>query len=270
LARPDTGHLSLVAMDAATGETAWRYTQESSNRLEAPYRPMPLTDGTLSWIVNSQLHILDSVTGKPIWVRPIPKAGALSNVLVNGPSLYVATASKLYCLDAQSGDERWTKTLDQDRGASNYNRPLLSSAGREIYIVRQRLRRQPQVLCMNLATRKLLWQKSVSSLPQSILATDQGVFLRGGPILALGREDGRRIWDYPSTGCGPMTIHDEQIHFVSAAQDGQVISLDQRSGREVWRISGLRSCSSFTLIGDTGYIQTNDGTVRAISLAIRN
>ena len=268
LARLETGHLSLVAMDAATGETAWRYTQENSNRLETPHHPMPLADGTLSWIVNSQLHILDSVTGKPIWVRPIPKAGALSDVLVNGPSLYVATASKLYCLDARSGDERWTKTLDRD--ASNYNRPLLSSAGREIYIVRQRLRRPPHVLCMNLDTRELLWQKTVPSLPQSILATDQGVFLRGGRILSLGRKDGRRIWDYPSTGCGPMTIRNGRIHFVSADQDGRVIALDQRSGREVWRISGLRSCSSFTLIGGTGYIQTNDGAVRAISLALRN
>ena len=86
---------------------------------------------------------------------------------------------------------------------------------------------------------------------------------------ALDRRDGRRIWDYPSAGCGPMTVRRGQIHFVSAVEDGLVIALDQRTGEEAWRISGLRSCSSFTLIGDTGYIQTNDGAVRAISLAVR-
>ncbi|MDP6543294.1 MAG: PQQ-binding-like beta-propeller repeat protein [Phycisphaerae bacterium] len=266
LARQDPRRLSLVAMDAATGDTAWRYTQESPNRLEAPYHPRPLANGTLSWIVNSQLHVLDSATGKPIWVRPIPNAGALSGVLVNGPDLYIATANVLHCLDAQSGDELWTKTLD--RNASSYKRPIMALAEQEIYIVRQRLRRPPQVLCIDLERRKVLWKKTVGSLPQSILATEQGVFLRSGRILALSRENGRQIWSYPTAGCGPMTLRDRQIHFVSAVQDGQVIALDQSTGREMWHIGGLRSCSSFTLIGDTGYIQTNDGAVRAISLAI--
>jgi outer membrane protein assembly factor BamB len=218
--------------------------------------------------VNSELHILDSSTGKPVWVKPISEAGVLSGVLANGSNLYIATSNTLHCLDAGNGDQRWTETLD--RGVSNYSRPLIAASGPEIYIVRQRLRRPPQVLCMNLETRKVLWKKNVPSTPQSILATDQGIFLRSGRILALDREDGRRMWDYPSTGCGPMSLRDGRVHFVSAVQHGQVIALDQYTGREVWRIGGLRSCSSFTLIGDTGYIQTNDGAVRAISLAIRD
>jgi len=264
LVRQDPRHLSLVAMDGATGDIAWRYTRESPNRLEAPYRPRPLANGTLSWIVNSKLHILDSATGKPIWIRSVPDAGALSGVLFNGPVLYIATAGSLHCLDVQSGDELWTRTLDQN--ASIYKRPIMALAGREIYIVRERLRRPPQVLCMNLERRKVLWKKTVPGVPQSILATDQGVFLRSDRILALSRDTGSRMWSYPSSGCGPMTLRDGQIHFVSAVQDGQVIALDQCTGREVWHIGGLRSCSSFTMIGDTGYIQTNDGAVRAIAL----
>ena len=266
LVRQAPRSLSLVAIDGATGDIAWRYTQESPNRLEAPYRPMPQANGTLSWIVNSHLHILDSATGKPIWIKPVPNAGALSDALISGRDLYIATAGTLYCLDAQSGDERWTRTLD--RNVSSYKRPIVALSGQDIYIVRQRLRRPPQVLCMDLERRKVLWKRTTPSLPQSILATDQGVFLRSSRILALSRDTGNRIWSYPSAGCGPMTLRDGQIHFVSAVQDGQVIALDQSTGREVWRIGGLRSCSSFTLIGDTGYIQTNDGAVRAISLAI--
>jgi len=264
LVRSDSRHLMLVAMDSNTGETAWRYTRESPNRLEAPYRPTPHQNGTLSWIVNSKLHVLDSATGKPIWTRPVSNAGALSCALVSGRDLYVATADSLHCLDAQSGDERWTRTFDQK--ALNYKRPVIALSGREIYIVRQRLRRPPQVLCMDLERQKVLWKKIIPFLPQSILATGQGVFLRGSEIQALRRCDGSRIWSYPSAGCGPMTLRDGHIHFASAVQDGQVIALDQSTGREVWRIGGLRSCSSFTLIGDTGYIQTNDGIVRAIAL----
>ena len=266
LVRQDPRHLSLVAMDAATGDVAWRYTQESPNSLEAPYRPRPLADGTLSWIVNSKLHILDSVTGKPIWIRSIPNAGALSDVLFNGPVLYIATAGALHCLDAQSGDEQWTRTFDQN--ASIYKRPLIALATQEIYIVRKRLSRPPQVVCMDLERRKVLWKKTVPAVPQSILASDQGVFLRSSRILALSRDSGRHIWSYPSAGCGPMTLRDGQIHFVCAVQDGQVIALDQCTGREVWHIGGLRSCSSFTMIGDIGYIQTNDGAVRAIALLV--
>jgi len=267
LSREDSRSLTLVAMNAGSGDIEWRYTQESSNRLEAPYRPKPLANGTLSWIVNSELHILDSSTGKPIWVRPISAVGALSAVQVNGSDLYVATTRRLHCLDARNGDKRWTRALDRD--ASDYNRPLIASYGPKMYIVRQRLRRPAQVLCISLETRKVLWKKVVPSVPQSILATDQGVLLRSSRILALGGQDGLRIWDYPSTGCGPMTLRDGQVHFVSAVQHGQVIALDESTGREEWRIGGLRSCSSFTLIGNTGYIQTNDGSVRAISLAFR-
>jgi len=226
-----------------------------------------LANGTLSWIANRRLHILDSSTGKPIWVKSIPDAGALSDVLVNGTDLYVAGTGKLYCLDAKNGDERWTRELEQE--SSGHSRPLIASSGRDIYIVRQRLGRPPHILCMSLATGQTLWKKTVPSVPQSLLATEQGVFLRSSRILALDRRDGRRIWDYPSAGCGPMTVRRGQIHFVSAVEDGLVIALDQRTGEEAWRISGLRSCSSFTLIGDTGYIQTNDGAVRAISLAVR-
>jgi len=256
------GTLEVVALAAVDGKELWRYSHARGKRLVAPHAPLPLPGGRLCWTHAGTVHVLDADTGAEVWTRSLLEEGPLSAAVADGEDLYVMTGESLYCLHRETGQESWREPLGSER--AGFSRPLLAVADGHAYFLRAQPGRTGRLFCMNLSRRTMLWSRPATGA-HSLLATSDGVYIRGQAVVALDRRTGEPLWQRPALGCGPLTVIDGLIHFVDSAAAGRLVALDPRTGRLAWEVQGIHSCDAFARIGDTGYIKMRDGTVRALA-----
>ena len=258
--------VALVALAADSGRELWRYAGGRSHRLRPPCRPAPLSRGRLCWTQAGAIHMLRAATGEPVWVKAVGKEGCVSEATVEGENLYVVNETEVHCLATESGHVRWTEALAD--GPACVARPLAAVGNGRLYIARPRGGRAASLSCMTLAPRQVVWETRVPGA-RSLLATGEGVYLRGEGILAFDGRTGMALWGRRASGCGPLTFAANLIHFVDSARRGRLIAVDPRTGRMAWEMEGIRSCDAFTQVGGTGYVKTQDGVVRALALGRR-
>jgi outer membrane protein assembly factor BamB len=166
-------------------------------------------------------------------------------------------------MDVDSGRQSWSSRFEEER--RGHGRPRLALSGNAAYFTQHRIGRPSRLFCMNLKTRRITWQKQIGEV-RSLLATRKGVFVRGRSVQRFACRTGNLLWSCEAEGCGPLALIGRRIYFVDTSRQGRLISLDQRTGHRIWEIPGIRSCDAFARLGQTGYIKTQDGVVRAISL----
>jgi outer membrane protein assembly factor BamB len=256
------GVLTLAALDAADGAELWRYEQPKAHRLRGPSRPVPLAGERVCWSAGGALHVLDAASGRLLWTRPVGDGRPLSAAVASEGRLYVVSGSAVHCFLARSGEALWRHRFDAGRG---WGRPLLALDGQRAYVARLRRGSEADLFCIDLASRSPLWRRRVPGA-RCLLAAAGVVCLRGGPIVALDPATGELLWRHPAPGCGPLTLIDGLVHFVDSSASGRLVALEPRTGRAVWELPGVHSCDAFARVGDTGYIKTRDGIVRALAL----
>lgn len=256
------GLVTLAALDASDGAELWRYEQPKAHRLRGPSRPVPLGGECVCWSAGGALHMLRAETGALLWTRAVGDGSPLSAAVASDGRLYIVSGQALHCVLEQTGEELWKQRLDEGQGRG---RPLLALDGHRVYVARVRHGSGADLFCMDLPTRSLLWRRRVPGA-RCLLAAAGIVCLRGGPIVALDPATGRRLWIHPASGCGPPTLVDGLLHFVASSASGRLVALEPRTGRQVWELPGVHSCDAFAKVGDTGYIKTRDGVVRALAL----
>ena len=119
--------------------------------------------------------------------------------------------------------------------------------------------------CLHHHSRDVRWKRPIPPTG-SLLATDQGIYLRSNRIVALDTATGKERWSCAAAGCGPLNLIDDLVHFSDAGTYARLVALHQQSGKAAWEITGLRSCDALTKIENTGYIKTQDGILHAIDL----
>ena len=256
------GSLEIVALAAADGKELWRYSHARETRLVAPHAPLPLPGGRLCWSHGGAVHMLDTDTGSEVWTRPLPDEGPLSAAIADGEDLYVVTGKSLYCLQRDTGQESWREPVDLER--TGPSRPLLAVANGLAYFLRAQPGRTGRLFCMDVSRRSMVWSRPLPGA-QSLLATSDGVYMRGQAIIALDARTGQPLWQRAASGCGALTVIDGLIHFVDSAAAGRLVAVDPRTGQPAWEVQGIHSCDAFAKIGDTGYIKMRDGTMRALA-----
>ncbi len=259
--RPKT--VDLIALDASDGELVWRYSCAELHPLRAVTRPVPLSGDRVCWTADAVVHLMDAQTGKALWTRGIDGEGALSAVAAREDLLYVVGGRSLYALDVRTGEPAWREKLDEGQGTDG--RPMLALAGRCAYVAQERSREEARLVCLNLDTRRVVWEKTVPKV-QHLLAGEDILYVRNHGVHALDGATGAVLWTYAAAGCSPLSRDYGLIYFADAAQRGRLVALDERTGTEAWEIARVRSCNAFTKIGSTGYIKTLDGVVHAIAL----
>jgi len=256
------GATEVVALTAVDGRELWRYSQAGKQRLLTPNAPLPLPGGRLCWTHAGTVHMLDADTGDVLWTSPLPDEGPLSAAVADGEDLYVATGENLYCLRRDTGQESWREPMALQRMGPT--RPLLAVADGHAYFLRAQPGRIGRLYCMDVSRRRMVWNRPATGA-HSLLAANNGVYLRGQAIVALDGRTGEPLWQRAASGCGPLTVIDGLIHFVDSASAGRLVALDPRTGRAAWEVPGVHSCDAFARIGDTGYIKMRDGTILALA-----
>ncbi len=265
LASGGQGKLDLVALDAANGREAWRFSAQVRHRLEAPARPAPINGKRVCWAVGNRVCLLESSTGAVVWQWQNRGRSRVA-VVGDGQKLYAVSGGRVQCLDAATGKATWAVALPAHM--AGVKRPQAAIAGGRLYFVQTGRTRASRLVCMDLATRQVLWHRHARGALDLAVA-DDGVYLRGQEIAAFDCNTGAPLWSRAASGCGPLTLAGGMIHFVDSSKAGALVALDRRTGKEEWSLAGLRSCDALNTSGSMGYVKTQDGVVHAIRLAAR-
>ena len=258
------GKFDLIALDRRSGQTMWRYPQSKApTTLQRPCTPTVLPGNRICWTADATVHTLNASTGKTIWSRSFDQEKPVSEAAFGGDSVYIAHSEGLYCLDVNSGDELWR--LAYEGKVLSWQRPLLSAAEGYIYAALPLNPFSYRLICWQLKNRRLMWDKTVPRMTH-MCVTEANIYLRSQNIQAWDRTTGELLWDYPATGCGPLTMVDGLICFVDSAHQGRLVALSEHTGKKVWERHGLRSCNALVKVGSTGYLKTLDGTVHVMAL----
>jgi len=260
------GGLQLVALDADDGRPAWRYADRSGAVRLRPSRPVSLSGGRVAWTVGGSVHLLDAATGAAVWRRSLPGEGLLSRVAAADDDILVAGCRTLYGLDPASGEERWRRPFEE--AMAPVLQPLLVVSGGRTYVAGAGGGQGGRLVCLDRLSGNTLWTCRVPQ-PRHLLATADRVYVRCTAIWALDYASGRRVWTCSADGCGPLTCENGLVRFVDSGRDGSLVALDQETGRKAWEVPGVQSCCAVATAGDTGYVKTWDGAVRAIALRTR-
>ena len=261
----DSGRgMELVALDAGSGTVKWRCPPSGKALRAGPVRPLVLNEKRVCWSGDDVVSVIDTDSGHVVWSKPIVGEGLVSEAAPAGGHLYVATATALYCLDADKGSESWKMPLDKP--ASILARPLLAASGDGVFVATKDSAGTDRLMCVDPDGRRVAWDKSAPRIT-SLLAADGSLFVRGQTVRALDSATGDEQWAFKASGCGPVTHFDGRVYFVDSSKPGRLVALDAKVGEKKWEVAGLASCDAFNKIGDTGYLKTQDGVVHAIALA---
>ncbi len=255
--------MDFVALRANTGELAWRCSPPAMANRASPVRPVVLAGGRVCLSNDAVISVIDASNGSLLWSKPVEGEGLVSGAEGVGSRLYFASSKALYCLDS-GGAELWRMPLDQP--ASGFLRPLVAATRDGVCVVAKEASGNDRVVCVDPTGPRLAWDRPAPRIT-SLLAADGCIFARGQNVRALDGKTGDELWSCKAAGCGAMTYLDGHIYFVDSSKPGRLVALDAKSGLKTWELTGLASCDAFNRVGDTGYVKTQDGVVRAIALA---
>jgi outer membrane protein assembly factor BamB len=285
LAPGQGGRTDLVALRNSDGTLLWRLGQDRPGPLLQPCRPVVLpgnaaeTAGRVCWTTQSSVLMLRGSDGQVLWRTPLSNVGSISAARMLGDRLYVATSKALVGLSPATGEQ--VERIDWPVRAAGELRPLLDIAGDRLIAAIPLRSGGSQVICMAPETpspppflapdggARLAAVWSVA-MPQTfhLLATADRLYVRTQDVHALDLATGRTIWRRPAQGCSPVTADDGMVFFLDTSKDRErLLAVDGRTGELAWQFAGLKSCDAFIKTGRTGYVKTQDGVLRALSLA---
>lgn len=229
--------------------------------------PLTTSDG---WLANLESGAVVGLSGKlvPLW-RFIPPSGTLGfqPAISVGRGVYIPGESTLYRLDASSGLVNWSVELG-NRGCVTpaVTAGLVFSAATG-----------GGITCLDAATGKRRWNvgpdvtgsstwTGIGSAGLHIVTASQQ-----GDVVCLNRETGRIEW--VRTGIGRVMFppigdakHGCAVVFVQDTDAGipaEVLGLDLRSGRTLWRARVGNLDAAPVLTGDRLWLASTTGTLYA-------
>ena len=134
----------------------------------------------------------------------------------------------VYCLDAESGSELWTRNIPSGKHAKYHGGGTLSTPtidGDNVYV----LHREGRVLCLALADGTIKWQKNLAKtmdieaptwmFSASPLIMGDTLYINVGRTVAFDKSNGEMKWKTADTGHAYSTPHPIKAHGV----DGLVV-----------------------------------------------
>ena len=217
----------LTCLDAKSGEPIWRF-RTASHVESTPF----ISQGKLYFTAGGDgVYCIDALEGQKIWHYPDVHAD-ISPVVHNG-KVYFGTGYgdyRVYAVDAQTGEEIWTKRMAY---------PVWGS---------------PSVH-ENLVFFGMGTGNFVESAP-----------VRRGKVVAIHAETGEIAWEYEAKDAVLTAIARRDGKVTFGSRDGHVYTLSATDGELIWKtFLGSPIVSSPAVTADTVYVGSNTGHVYALS-----
>ncbi|MFD3514446.1 PQQ-binding-like beta-propeller repeat protein [Streptomyces sp. NPDC058657] len=219
---------NLSQDDGNGGEETKKVGPQWSSVLPYPLNNKPVLDGTVvittAW--QGAAYGIDATTGRRLWTVPLTKNISGPPVTSGGLAHVRSSYNELKTVDSRSGKVRWE---DPDFAGSLAAAPglLVKTVGNEVVSLRPH-------------DGKVLWSTKLDAqaIGSPVLTKDTVyVSARTGLLYALNAETGAVRWRKDVSGKdatrGPFIAGGAVI----ANADKEIVALDTRSGRELWRRS---------------------------------
>ncbi len=256
----DSG-LRLVALQRRTGKPAW--TADAALPPQAPPAQITVAGPKLCWSDSGGITVLNAGSGRQVWTRALAPGGPLSAPATDGRRLFVASGDALYAFDLASGRPGWQTSLE--RVMSFAPRPRVQCAGGVVAVARSVLPRRGCLETFRAESGDALWRRDTTA-PQHLLAAGAKFFVRGAGIQAFDALTGDLAWTAPVGGCSPIAADGGRIYVMEGIERRGAYALNADTGRPVWDKQPMSSCSGLVVLGQTGYLVTQDGELHAMAI----
>ena len=217
----------LRCLDARTGEPIWSF-QTTSHVESTPF----ISQGKLYFTAGADgVYCIDALEGEQIW--HYPEVHADMSPVLHKDKVYFGTGYgdyRIYAVDAQTGDEAWSKQMPY---------PVWGSPSAEENIVYFGLGRG----------------NFSDSAP-----------IPAGKVVALETETGDTVWEYEAEDAVLTAIAVQNGYVTFGSRDGYVYSLQATDGQLNWKTNlDGPVVSSPAVTMDTVYAATKNGYIYALS-----
>jgi outer membrane protein assembly factor BamB len=239
----------------------------------------PIIEGGKFYFLSPSGHVrcLDARTGEAIWERylhldyRIRELICRSSPLIDGNLLIVFTGARpdacVMALDKRTGGEVW-KALDEPVSNSS---PILVEAGSKKQLI---VWTEESVTSLDPATGKVYWRERMNTSNNDAIATpifQKNLLLVGGLMLKLDdhKPAATVLWPNSKAVQGRVLSNTSTAMFrgdylYSAKSSGELVCLEARTGKEIWKtekVTDLKNGASIHLTpnGDGVFLYTNKG-----------
>ena len=222
------------------------------------------------------LACLNRADGKRLWLNPLgSKGGASTPALADGMVFVGSLTGNLYCVDAETGETIWNKTIERDpkwwgvtssplvqngvvyimsfsdgtlhalgmNGEEMWNR---STGQISAYVSAASLSGKlyfpggdPALYCVDLVSKEVLWKTAVSSQISATptLGENEVFFVTKESVQALDAASGKQIWTAKVNGSiSSPAVSSGRVYVGSDDQPkGHISCFDARNGSLIWR-----------------------------------
>jgi outer membrane protein assembly factor BamB len=250
----------LYAIDAKTGQLKWKYKTDgqilgAANRVHSP-------DGQSVWVLvgsyDNKLHCVDSADGKAVWTYETGNYVNGAPAIDNGKAIFGGCDTMIHVIFIADGNE----IAQIDTGSFIAGSAALLQG--RAYVGNY----DGVFLCADVTTGKIIWQNpSLDSPIFSSPAVGENVVVFGGRdkrIYCLHREDGKRLWEFVTSGnvdSSPVICSDK---VVVGCDDGRLYMIELSNGSLVWSYEvGQTITSSPAVVDGMVIVGSDDGFVYA-------
>ena len=182
------------------------------------------------------MYALYAETGQLLW-KHYTGLTLVSTPVQKNQYLYFASARRLYSLKVKTGESVLTYSTQTDPGKFVIDKvaaPILDSSF--IYFKTN----DGSLLALDLKFR-LKWKKKLSESYRDFTSASSGLAI--GPVClytsslqdglyCLNKKTGRTIWKNSTGSHGDILLLGSLLFYPS--QDGRILALDQKSGKQIW------------------------------------
>ncbi|MBN2587377.1 MAG: PQQ-binding-like beta-propeller repeat protein [Candidatus Fermentibacteraceae bacterium] len=258
------GKDSLFALDAATGETVWKYYTGYTDDA------VTVKDGYV-YTASDSLWCFDALTGDRVWATAAADADGSTPAVYDGGVFcgrgsFSPTESHVYRFDALTGDEEWSQTFP------GYTASCLTVWNGMVFIPTY----YGALNALDAGTGSIIWQNTDSYggyWDSSPVILDGIIYICGSDAKAraINALTGTTVWEVDITPgtyiSATPAYHDGRLYF--ADQVDTYHCLDADDGSTVWSVPGVHHGSSGLADGVVFYGEGSnyyDATARVMAI----
>lgn len=250
----------LAALDLRSGKLKWSRHLDYEIADMGISAAVSLEHDLLSWSTGRELLLLNASSGRILHRRPLSQKGLAPQPAASDQLIYGIADSILFCLDPFNRKTKWSRVIDH--ALSTLMKPSLTLDSNRIYTSGRLRNGRAIVCCWNRSDGDLLWKKL--DVPAVYLtATSDALLVRSGAVTSLDPQNGRILWRRPVSGCSPVTVHNQNILFTNNSSSGDIIAIDLRTGKHLWKSHVGTTCTGVLIHNDIGLMCTKEGVLKA-------
>lgn len=240
----------LRAMDAKTGKTLWKHTQQSHSKVDTGYSGGPSVANGLLVICTFDGHVdgLDAKTGAPRWSASLGAEVLSAPAIVGDQVIVRSNDGHVHEINAKDGSIGWL----YDRGSV----PLLSLRGNGKVLVANGVvffgSDDGKLVALRLSDGASLWDQTVSegqgrtdvdqlNDSDGALALDGTTLYVGayhGQLLAINAPSGQPLWNHKLSTYDGIDVGGTTV--VAVDDQSNVWAFDTATGDSLWKQDKLQ------------------------------